>query len=393
MLSFAPMKSTQTPQLINSSEQLVDLCQQLSNCQWMALDTEFMREKTYSPQFCLLQIATSDCVACIDPLTIESLDPLLDLIYQPDIVKIFHASRQDLEIFFNLRGSIPAPIFDTQIAAPLLGHADQIGYANLVKALLNIDLPKTHSRTDWSHRPLSPEQLTYAADDVIYLAQVYRLMCEQLTKLSRLEWLENDFDALTQNSLYENDPKQAWLRIRSAWKLKGDSLSSLQLLAEWRETQAQNSNRPRNWILKDDALFDIARQHPDSVEKLKRIRGIPEQTVRRHGEAILGLLDAATKRAPIPAKTPSKASKKSAEKEALLDILMSVTRIYAGQEKINPTTLASRKELEKLLSEPNESVLLNGWRKSVIGEKLLHFLDGSQSLSVKNNKVILEKTK
>jgi len=393
MLFFCPMKTIQTPLLINSNEQLATLCQQLANSQWLALDTEFMREKTYSPQFCLLQIATTDCVACIDPLEIESLDPLLDLIYRTDIVKIFHASRQDLEIFFNLRGAIPAPIFDTQIAAPLLGHADQIGYANLVKALLNIELPKTHSRTDWSHRPLSPEQLTYAADDVIYLAQIYKAMSEQLTKLGRLEWLENDFEALTQNSLYENSPELAWNRIRSAWKLKGDSLSSLQLLAEWRETQAQKSNRPRNWILKDDALFDIARQRPDSIDKLKRVRGIPEQTVRRQGEAILDLLDAATKRAPIPAKTPQKTSKKSAEKEALLDILMSVTRIYAEQEKINPTTLASRKELERLLNQPNESTLLNGWRKSIIGEKLLHFLDGSQSLSVKNNKVILEKTK
>ncbi|RLA24178.1 MAG: ribonuclease D [Gammaproteobacteria bacterium] len=387
------MQNSQTPELVNSNEQLEQLCLQLANCRWMALDTEFMREKTYSPQFCLLQIATTDCVACVDPLAIESLDPLLDLIYQPDIIKIFHASRQDLEIFYNLRGSIPAPIFDTQIAAPLLGQTDQIGYANLVKALLNVDLPKTHSRTDWSHRPLSPEQLIYAADDVIYLAQIYNTMREQLGELDREKWLDGDFEALTRNSLYENAPELAWNRIRSAWKLKGASLSSLQLLAEWRETKAQQSNRPRNWILKDDALFDIARQRPDSIDKLKRIRGIPEQTVRRHGETILGLLEAATTRAPIPAKAPPKTSAKSAEKEALLDILMSVTRLYAAQEKINPTTLASRKELEKLLSSPDECALLSGWRKTIIGEKLLHFLDGSQSLSVKNNKVIIEGSK
>jgi ribonuclease D len=180
------MKNDLPTQFVNSSEQLEKLCQQLSGCHWMALDTEFMREKTYSPQFCLLQIATSDCVACIDPLAIDSLDPLLDIIYRTDIVKIFHASRQDLEIFYNLRGAVPSPIFDTQIAAPILGQADQIGYANLVKALLSVDLQKTHSRTDWSHRPLSPEQLEYAADDVVYLAQLYKGMTEQLQESGEL---------------------------------------------------------------------------------------------------------------------------------------------------------------------------------------------------------------
>ncbi len=387
------MKNSQPPQLINSSDLLEQLCQQLSDCTWMALDTEFMREKTYSPQFCLLQIATTDCVACIDPLAIDSLEPLLDIIYRTDIVKIFHASRQDLEIFYNLRGNIPVPIFDTQLAAPLLGQTDQIGYANLVNALLDINLPKTHSRTDWSYRPLSPEQLEYAADDVVYLAQLYKIMTDQLSSLGRETWLERDFEALAQNSLYENAPALAWNRIRSAWKLKGASLSSLQLLAEWREARAQQSNRPRNWIMKDDALFEIARQRPDSIEKLKRIRGLPEPTVRKHGESIISLLQNAADRAPIPAKTPTKPSKKSAEKEALLDILMSVTRLYAAQEKINPTTLASRKELEKLLNNPDECSLLNGWRKALIGEKLLHFLNGSQSLSVRNNKVIIEGSK
>jgi ribonuclease D len=387
------MKNDQPTQFINSREQLEKLCQQLSDCHWMALDTEFMREKTYSPQFCLLQIATTDCVACIDPLAIDSLEPLLDIIYRTDIVKIFHASRQDLEIFYNLRGAVPSPIFDTQIAAPILGQADQIGYANLVKALLSVDLQKTHSRTDWSHRPLSPEQLEYAADDVVYLAQLYKVMTEQLQESGRIDWLKSDFEMLSQNSLYENSPELAWKRIRSTWKLKGASLSALQLLAEWRETQAQQSNRPRNWILKDDALTDIARQQPDSIEKLKRIRGLPEQTVRRHGETILGLLEAATTRTPEPAKTPPKPSSKSAEKEALLDILMSITRLCAAQEKINPTTLASRKAIEKLLNDPDECTLLMGWRKALIGEKLLHFLDGSQSLSIKNSRVIIEQTK
>lgn len=177
-----------TIQYINRSEQLPQLCAQIRQEPWIALDTEFLREKTYYPKFCLLQIAAPGWVACVDPLTINDLSPLFEAIYQPDIVKVLHSCRQDLEIFFHLTGQIPGPIFDTQIAAPLLGFQENPGYAMLVSSFLNINLNKAHTRTDWTQRPLSADQIQYAADDVIYLCKIYTLMCEQLEKLGRLNW-------------------------------------------------------------------------------------------------------------------------------------------------------------------------------------------------------------
>ena len=217
-------------QYINKAEQLDALCQQISNQPWIALDTEFLREKTYYPKFCLLQIASPDWVACVDPLTISDLKPLLDAIYNPQIVKVLHACRQDLEIFYQITGKIPGPIFDTQIAAPLLGFQENPGYAMLVSSFLNINLNKAHTRTDWSERPLSADQIQYAADDVIYLCKIYTLMCGQLEKLGRRDWLDSDFALLNNPELYQLSPENAWLKVRGKNKLTGKQLSIMQAL-------------------------------------------------------------------------------------------------------------------------------------------------------------------
>jgi ribonuclease D len=229
-----PMSSNANVQYIDTPSGLDAFCKQISTAEWIALDTEFLREKTYYPKLCLLQIATPDTVACIDPIALDDLSPVLDVIFDEGITKVMHSGRQDMEIFFNIHGKPPSPIFDTQIAALLLGYADQIGYANLVKEMLGIELDKLHTRADWSLRPLSADQLKYAADDVVYLAEIYRKMTAQLTEMGRLAWLAGDFERLTSPELYGNPPGQAWLKVKGGNRLKGASLSVLQALAEWR---------------------------------------------------------------------------------------------------------------------------------------------------------------
>ncbi|MCK5356425.1 MAG: ribonuclease D, partial [Methyloprofundus sp.] len=201
-------------QYINTPELLSSFCQDIASVEWLALDTEFLRERTYFPKFCLLQIATPEMVACIDPLALESLQPLLDIIYDPAITKVFHSARQDLEIFYHLTGKVPTPVFDTQMAAPLLGFQEHPGYAMLVSSLLNINLSKIHTRTDWSLRPLSEGQIKYASDDVIYLVEIYQKMTAQLAELGRSDWLTEDFTQLVSLDLYRLSPKDTWLKIK-----------------------------------------------------------------------------------------------------------------------------------------------------------------------------------
>ena len=209
---------------IDSDAALTQFCSEIQHSKWLAIDTEFLREKTYYPQLCLIQIANDDTIACVDPIAIKDLTPLLDLLYQPDITLVFHAARQDLELLYLLKNSLPPNLFDTQLAATILGDGDQIGYGNLVKQRLDVSLDKAHSRADWTQRPLSPEQLEYAADDVRYLRELYHQMSADLEKQQRTEWLKEDFAALSNADNYVADPETIWRKIRGAGKLKGVQL-------------------------------------------------------------------------------------------------------------------------------------------------------------------------
>jgi ribonuclease D len=370
------------PLYIDTPEQLLDLCHRLAGTAWIVMDTEFLREKTYFPKFCLLQIAAPGIVACIDPLALESLDPLFDIVFDPRIIKIFHSGRQDLEIFFHLCGKLPGPVFDTQIAAPLLGLGEQISYAGLVSELLGVNLAKSHSRTDWTRRPLSPEQLRYAADDVIYLEQAYLAMLPRLEKLGRMPWLEEDFAQLLDISNYQNPPELAWQRIGGVHQLKSKPLSIVQALAAWREQTARDQDLPRGWVLKDDALIDLARQQPANLDELKLVRGLDERTVKRQGAVICRLIQEAGSRRQQSADPKTRSGKKTAEQEAVLDLLMSVVRLRAAQNTLNATLLASRKDLEQLLDGDPQSRLLHGWRKTMVGEELAAVLRGERALKI-----------
>jgi len=362
---------------IDTADQLRDLCHQLAHSEWLALDTEFLREKTYYPKFCLLQIANDQIAACVDPLKIEDFSALIPLLTDPNITKIFHAGRQDLEIFHQLWKTLPAPLFDTQLAAMLTGYGDQIGYAPLVQKLLNVSLDKSHSRTDWSLRPLAKEQHRYALDDVIYLGQIYIKLKTELESLGRTHWLTDDFKTLTTPATYQIDPQQQWQRIRGRQHLKGVQLAILQSLASWRESMAIERNKPKGWILKDDILLELARRKPKDKTALSRTRGLEKHTVERHGDTLLKLIsDSCSRPSDQWPKENNQRIRLTTEQDAMVDILTCAVRLLAKKQQLSPQALATRKELEQLVIGNQDLELLNGWKKAVIGNDLRKILTG-----------------
>lgn len=364
---------------IASAAELAAACDRMRERQWLAIDTEFIREKTYFPQLCLIQIGTPDEVFCIDPLALADLGPLLAVFYDTRITKVFHAARQDLEIFYHLTGELPRPVFDTQLAAMLLGYPDQAGYATLVAEVLGVTLDKAHSRTDWARRPLPAEQLQYAADDVRYLVPLYQHLHAELAARGRLAWLADDFARLTDTATYRNDPADAWQRVRGADRLRPKSLAVLAALAAWRETTAVAQDRPRGWILRDEVLIDLARLLPGSSADLEQIRGLRRENLQRDGAALLELIRSAQSRA-APAAATTATARLTPDQQALADVLMAIVRLRGARESLNPATLASRKDIEQLLLDGGDSRLLQGWRKSVVGDELLAFLRGERRL-------------
>lgn len=379
-----------TIEYIDTPEQLTELCNRIQAASWIALDTEFLREKTYFPIFCLLQIATPEWVVCVDPIKLPELSELFEVINKPEIVKVLHSCRQDLEIFYQITGEVTAPVFDTQIAAPLLGFQENPGYAMLVSNFLNINLSKAHTRTDWSQRPLSKDQIQYAADDVIYLCKIYEMMCQQLEEHNRLDWLDKDFELLKNTELYKISPVNAWLKIKAKNKLTAKQLSIVQALSEWREATAQAENRPKNWLIRDDLLIELAKLQPEGLYDLGKVRSINDRTVKRYGKVICQLITDSKTKAPIPINDKSKPVKKTPKQEAVLDVLTAVVRMRADDNSINPTILASRKDLEKLLFGDEENLLLKGWRFSMVGEELQGLLQGQYSLTLNAGEVLIK---
>lgn len=380
---------TETALYIDSAEGLASLCTQLRRHEWFTLDTEFLREKTYRPRLCLLQVANPDVVACIDPLALPSLEPLLELLFDPAITKVLHAAHQDLEIFFEMRDAVPAPIFDTQIAATLLGQGEQVGYGALVKEVLGIELEKGHARADWCQRPLDAAQLAYAADDVRYLRDVYLSQLAQLRQLNREGWLAADFAEMVDPARYRNPPQLAWQRLKGTNRLRGEQLAVLQQLAAWREEQAQRSDRPRRWILKDEILLDLARHMPQDNPGMLRIRGLEESTVARHGKALLQAITGgrATPKEQWP--TVKQGDRLPTDQDAVVDIMMALLRERCREQAISPSAVAGRRELEKLIMGERDIALLHGWRAVIAGNSLLALLQGELTLSVRDGRLTI----
>lgn len=361
---------------IDNETQLREFCSQLAGSPWLALDTEFVREKTYYPKLCLLQISNGEHIACIDPLAIGDLEALFELLYNPAITKVWHACSQDLEIFAHLRGEIPAPLFDTQLAASLLGHGNQISYAALVKELCGVELDKSHSRTDWSRRPLSDEQLTYAIDDVRYLCDVYEKLRKELDTSGRGEWLDEDFSRLTHAPHYLVDMQNVWQQVKGLEILEGAQVAVLQALAAWREQRAQKSDKPRRWIMSDEQLLALAQADPQEVSDLSAA-GLSDKACDRFGNDLLLLMRQA--RATPEAQWPIilYRDRPTPEEKQLGKDLMKAVKEAAEKYAIDPALLATRKTLNALIAGQRDLPVLQGWRKQIIGEHLLKIIEGN----------------
>lgn len=357
-----------TSELITTDSALADLCRALEDNEWIALDTEFLRERTYYARLCLVQVGAPGIVACIDPLALEQLEPLHALLENPHLRKVLHAARQDIEVFNDLRGIVPAPLFDTQIAAAYLGYDDQVGYAALVTAITGVTLDKSHTRTDWSKRPLSSAQHQYAEDDVRYLMPVYETLHERLAAAGRLAWVVDDCTRLSEPALYANDPSAAWRRLRGGAELAAPNQQMLCALAAFREQTAQAHNLPRGWVLRDEVLFELARRAPRTHTELVSIRGLEDSARQRYGEGILASIDQGARAEPIL--VWERQAPPTPEQNMLGKRLMEVVRIVAQEHSLAPALLATRRDIEKLVRGAEPGSVLRGWRGELLGAKL-----------------------
>lgn len=335
----------------------------------LGIDTEFIREKTFFAHLCLLQIATADKIYCVDPLAGNPMQSFWEQSFEnPWVV---HSARQDIEVIYQTAGAMPARLFDTQIAAALLGMQPQMGYAGLVKELFGVDIPKTHTRADWSQRPLPDALLHYAVEDVEYLLPAYELLCERLEKAGRREWAEQDSRLLLDESLYEVDQTQAVQRLKGARNLQGRRRSAAERLAVWREAEAARRNRPRQWILRDSALLQVAIELPETTAALQRIEGLPGKLADRAGDELLAIVaqSAQDNHDYEPPSVPNERQKK------LLKTMQTAVANCARDLGISPELVAPRKELSAaIIAGSTDSRVFRGWRRELIGEQLLRLL-------------------
>lgn len=374
---------------IDKDAQLADFCAQIKTEQYCTVDTEFVREKTYYPILSLIQIASENYMACIDPIVINNFTPLIDLLIYPGLLKVFHSSSQDLEILYQRFGSVPTPVFDTQLAASVLGFNHQIGYADLVSQITDVKLEKKHTRADWSRRPLSKDEIDYAMDDVRYLLPVYRHLNLLLEDKNRNCWLEEDFANMSQASNYEVDMAELWKRLKGIQKLKAVSLKIASELCEWRELKAQQKNLPKRWIAKDEVLIQIARRQTRSKTDLSEIAEITDKFLQRYGNEILEVVNNALKTDETSWPKHDSANAMDANQQALGDCLMALCRSIAEKNQIALATLATRKDIDSLITNRINSRLTQGWRFTMAGEQLLDFIHGQSMLAVQNKNIEL----
>ncbi|GAB5446536.1 ribonuclease D [Gymnodinialimonas sp.] len=380
------------PHTITTTQALADYCARAATQPYVTVDTEFLRERTYFAQLCLVQVALpgtddSDAVL-IDPLAQGlSLEPLYELFRNPDVVKVFHAARQDLEIFFVEGGLVPAPLFDTQVAAMVCGFGDQVGYETLVRKIAKASLDKSSRFTDWSRRPLSDAQKTYALADVTHLRQIYEYLSAELASTGRTHWLEEELAQLTNADNYVVDPENAWKRL----KLRSNSgrvVAIAQELAAFRETYAQEKNIPRNRVLKDDALLELAGTKPKTVADLGKSRLLLRDA--RKGAIAEGLVAAVARGMAVPNSEMPKVAvgrDRSNLNPALADLLRVLLKAKAEEAGVATKLIASSSDLDDIASGYTDGVWAAGWRKEVFGEDAQRLLNGEIALSAKGSRV------
>lgn len=378
--------------LITTTDALADLCERLSKSEFVTVDTEFMRENTYWPELCLVQIANDKEAAAIDPLADGiDLQPLLDLLTEnEDVLKVFHAGGQDVEIIVNLTGKTPHPIFDTQIAMMAISQSEQIGYANLVESWLNITIDKGARFTDWSRRPLTDRQIEYAIGDVTHLSEIFPKMLNKLVKTGRGAWLDAEMEKLAEVSNYITDPDLAWRRIRSQGR-NPQVLGRLKALAAWRESEAQHKNIPRGRIMRDETLADIASHPPKQQKDLAKVRGL--SAAWRENDIGKRLMKVIEKAGPLDKDEMPEKMKRGAPlgKEGALvaDLLKLLLKIRAREIDVAARLLTKADEMEALAAGIRELPVLNGWRYDVFGRDALELVEGKLAFAVKDGKLTM----
>ncbi|MEA1071325.1 ribonuclease D [Sphingomonas sp. LY160] len=381
--------------LITTSDALAALIQRMSTHDFVAVDTEFMRENTYWPELCLLQIATPDEAAAIDPMATDlDLTPLLDLLVENDeVLKVFHAGGQDLEIIHNLTGKVPVPLFDTQISAMALGYGEQIGYSNLVESVLGHTLDKGARFTDWSRRPLDKRQIDYAIADVTHLATIFPKLVAKLKKTGRGAWLDEEMERLADPSSFAFPPEDAWKRLKLPSRNPA-VLGRLKALAAWRETEARGKNLPRGRIVKDDTLADIAGHPPKTQEDLGKVRGLSAGW--RNNDIGARMMAALAKSAPLgPEDLPDREPRRPGlTKDAALvsDLLKLLLKIRAKEAGVAAKLIARSDELESLAAGVREQLnILSGWRFDEFGRDALDLVEGRIGFATENGKLKLSR--
>ena len=354
----------------------------------LAIDTEFLREKTYYAKLCLLQLATDDETAIVDPFEVEDLRVLAPLLENESVVKLFHAGGQDLEILLREVGVLPRPLFDTQVAAALLGHTQQIGYAALVHAECGVTLKKIDSFTDWSRRPLSDSQLEYAADDVAYLPRMYERMRAQLVELGRLAWLDRDFEDLADPKRYATNERERYRRLKRVSQLSRRQLAAAREVAAWRELEAQRRDVPRKWVVTDEQIVEACKREARTIDELFMVRGMSDRLSTKDARCVVALMSSALDAPPDAWPEPDRCGKNEPNVDAELDLMCALVRLRAKQNGVAFPTLASHDDLARVARGYREGVdVLRGWRCSLVGEELLRLLEGQIALSLSNGEI------
>jgi len=379
------------PVLITDTDTLIALCERLMAEPYVTIDTEFMRERTYYPELCVVQLAGQADVAVVDAQAPGiDLAPLGLLLAESNVVKVFHAARQDVEIFLELFGSVPAPLFDTQVAAMVAGFGDQVGYDALVSSLTGGHIDKAHRFSDWSVRPLSPAQVAYAAADVTFLRPVYERLQERLARDGRLDWVAEEMAVLALPATYRPDPDAMWERLRPRTANRR-MLGLLRAAAAWREREAQRVNIPRQRLLKDESLLEIAATAPDSPEALARVRGISRGFAEgRSGTGLVAALQeaAALPEAALPESPRGKDGPRASP--ALVSLLKVLLAAKCEQHNVAPKLLASSDDLDRLAVEPEPDIpALQGWRRDMFGADALALKAGAITLGVDGKRIKL----
>ena len=375
--------------LVADTGSLRALCERLAASRYIAVDTEFMRDRTYWPRLCLVQLASSDEAAAVDALAPDiDLAPLTDLMSDPGVLKVFHAARQDIEIFYHLDGRVPTPLFDTQVAGMVCGFGDQVGYEKLVAKLARASIDKTQRFTDWARRPLTRKMYDYAISDVTHLRVVYEKIAARLERDGRETWLAEEMETLTDPATYRLDPSDAWLRVKTRLR-KPRQLAVLREVAAWRETEAQRRDVPRNRVVRDEALNEVAAQEPETREELWKLRSLSRGNIGKEAADALLAVVAAVRAAP-PSTYPEERKPSAAPNHAgpSADLLKVLLKLRCEENDVAQKLVASADDVEAIARSDKARVrALRGWRREIFGEDALALKHGRIALGIEDGDV------